>query len=383
MNAPGDLRKKLTRQWYNAKVRSERLLFPHCWPLRLSIGSPTPKALAERPQRVQQHIQLWRQVDNGQVEWGAISYRASAAPIEMPLRWILNGPSDWVKAAADPNVSQEFRLLEEIIEHVDTVFHPLLIRQRSLWHYRDPQEVITAAKLALRLTPGCAKGRPLRLISGQGVDTKFIEKNTPLLTRLLDERFAGEVSEQGLTTFLDAYDENSHWVLITPLSAGLLPFKRSKITTAELATTPLPASRVLVVENEKCLHQLTELADTIAILGAGLDLQWLSAPSFDDKSIAYWGDMDSWGLLMLAKARQYRPTVSPLLMNRELFDHYAEHSAVYEPITAQETPPEGLLHEEAEFYRYLIAQQRGRLEQEFIPVDVVLSALRDWVDGIR
>ncbi|MEN1933809.1 DUF3322 domain-containing protein [Escherichia coli] len=50
------------------------------------------------------------------------------------------------------------------------------------------------------------------MLSGQGVDTKFIENNISLLTRLLDVRFSGEASEQGLTTFLDAFDESSHWV---------------------------------------------------------------------------------------------------------------------------------------------------------------------------
>ena len=42
-------------------------------------------------------------------------------------------------------------------------------------------------------------------------------------------RFSGEASEQGLTTFLDAFDESSHWVLVAPLSPGLLPFKKCRV----------------------------------------------------------------------------------------------------------------------------------------------------------
>ena len=296
----------------------------------------------------------------------------------MPLRWIMNGPSDWINAAADATVSREFRLLERIIEQVDPIFHLLLVSHRSLWRHKSPQDIISAARLACRLEPGCAKGLPLRLLSGQGVDTKFIENNISLLTRLLDVRFSGEASEQGLTTFLDAFDESSHWVLLVPLSPGLLPFKKCRITTAELAETALPVSRVLVIENEQCLHQLPALSDTIAILGCGLDVQWLSSAVLDEKRVAYWGDMDSWGLLMLARARRCRPTLDVLLMNRELFEQYASHSAVPEPVKAQQAIPDGLLDEEFDFYRYLTHLPHGRLEQEFLPAGVVEEALVRW-----
>lgn len=378
MYSPDELREKLARQWDNAKLRAERLLPPGNWPLCLTIGKPSAKIFAEQPQRVLQHVQLWRQVAVGRVEWEEVSYRASDGPVSMPLRWIMNGPSDWINAAADATVSREFRLLEGIIEQVDPIFHPLLISHRSLWRNKGSQDIISAARLASRLEPGCAKGLPLRLLSGQGVDTKFIENNISLLTRLLDMRFSGEASEQGLTTFLDAFDESSHWVLVVPLSPGLLPFKKCRVTTAELGETTLPASRVLVIENEQCLHQLPELSDTIAVLGCGLDVQWLSSVVLDKKRVAYWGDMDSWGLLMLARARRCRPTLDVLLMNRELFEQYASQSAVPEPVKAQEAIPDGLLNEEGDFYRYLTCLPRGRLEQEFLPAGVVGEELVRW-----
>lgn len=382
MYSPDELREKLARQWDNAKLRTERLLPPGNWPLCLSIGKPSARIFAEQTQYVLQQVQLWRKVEVGCVDWEEVSYRASDKPVSMPLRWILNGPSDWINAAADPAVRREFRLLEGIIEHVDPIFHPLLVSHRSLWRHKDPQDIISAARLACRLEPGCAKGLPLRLLSGQGVDTKFIENNISLLTRLLDVRFSGEASEQGLTTFLDAFDESSHWVLVAPLSPGLLPFKKCRVTTTELAETSLTALCVLVIENEQCLHQLPLLSGTIAILGCGLDVQWLSSPVLNEKHVAYWGDMDSWGLLMLARARRCRPTLDALLMSRELFEQYASHSAVSEPVKAQEAIPDGLLNEEADFYRYLTRLPRGRLEQEFLPAGIVEEALVRWQKGL-
>lgn len=65
----------------------------------------------------------------------------------------------------------------------------------------------------------------------------------------------------------------------------------------------LPSERVLIVENESCQHQLPSVPNTIAVLGAGFDLSWTEAEWLARKKIAYWGDIDTWGLHFLAKAR--------------------------------------------------------------------------------
>lgn len=378
MHTPNELRKRLCQQWNNPVLRVERLLVSESWPVSLPIGKPSAKAFSGQPQRVMEHVHLWRQVDSGVVEWETINYRAGNGPVSMPLRWILNTPADWINAMADLQIRQEYRILKNITEQVASVFHPILIKHRALWRGRHPHEIISAARLACQLTPGCAKSQPLRLLSGLGVDTKFIENNVQLLTRLLDVLYSGEVSEQGLITFLDACDETNHWVMVVPLSSDLLVFKKSRVRTSELAETVLPASTVLVIENERCLHQLPELPDTIAVLGAGLDLQWLSGPALDDKKIGYWGDMDSWGMLMLARARSCRPGLHALLMNRALFDLCAPSNAVPEPVKVQEGIPVGLLDEEINFYQYLSTLPCGRLEQEFLPVEVVGQELTRW-----
>lgn len=137
-----------------------------------------------------------------------------------------------------------------------------------------------------------------------------------MLARLLDEKFDGLASQHGLVAFLGALEEKEHWLLIAPLDEGLLPFKRLRISADELAATELPADRILVVENERCLHLLPRVPNTIAILGAGRNLSWMSAAWLETRKIAYWGDMDSWGLVMLAEARGYQPHLTPLMMDR-------------------------------------------------------------------
>lgn len=379
MKSPTDIGCSLARQWQRSSVRLERLLDPTSWPQRLNIGKPAARLFTDNIQAVLRHVENWRSVNVGKVDWEPVSYRAGLAPISLPMRWHLRSPSEWIAAIHDPAVSQEYAQLEYLVEQVDSAFHALLVAQRSLWLTKTPEEVVATARLATRLSPGCARGRPLRLLAEHGVDTKFFERNATLLTKLLDERFEGAASEQGLTTFLDAFEESGHWVLVIPLQPELLPFKRLRLTTGELADTPLPGSRLLVVENEQCIHLLPKiLPDTLTVLGSGLDLQWLASAHLARKQIAYWGDMDTWGLLMLARARLHRPAVAALLMERALFEQHSSKSAVIEPTKALASAPPGLLADEVAFYQYLLAQERGRLEQEYLPKEQVEQAICRW-----
>jgi hypothetical protein len=383
MKSPTEIGRSLARQWQRSSLRLERLLNPDSWPQSLNIGKPSAQLFTDNIQAVLQHVGNWRSVNVGKVDWESVSYRGGLAPISLPTRWHLRSPSEWIAATDDPAVSQEYAQLEYLVEQVDSSFHALLVAQRSLWLTKPSEEVIATALLATQLSPGCAQGRPLRLLGKHGVDTKFFERNATLLTKLLDERFEGAASEQGLTTFLDAFEESSHWILVVPLQPELLPFKRLRLTTSELAETPLPGSRLLVVENEQCVHLLPEsLPDTLAVLGTGLDLQWLASAHLAGKQIAYWGDMDTWGFLMLARARLHQPAVEALLMEQELFEQHSPGNAVVEPTKALESAPLGLLADEADFYRYLLVQERGRLEQEYLPKALVELAIRQWTRKI-
>lgn len=382
MKSPNDIRQRLIRQWQKPSTRTQRLLSAEAWPLLIDIGKPSAQMMAAHINAVQEHVKSWQAVTVGEVEWQWLNYRASAEPVRMPKCWRLRNPSEWVAASGDTAIQQEYRFLETVVSQVPEIFHASLVSQRNLWQTKNAAEVIAAANLATKLSPGCAGGKPLRLLSEYGVDTKFFERHSPLLTRLLDERFDGAVTEQGLTTFLDALEEADHWLLVAPLAEGLLPFKRQRVSATELEQAGLPGSRMLVVENEKCLHLLPDLSDTIAVLGAGLNLQWLRSRRFEGKKIGYWGDIDSWGLAMLARARQHHADIVPLLMTQEVFLAYAADKAVVEPVLASPSSFDGLTEREMSLAHYLMQQNRGRLEQEYLPQTAVEQALLHWVGNL-
>ena len=388
MKSPQQLAAQLARHWQRSDWREQHLQpSPGTWPITLAIGLPDASTFRDAGTALRQHLQQWHAIATGgpgTVQWEARSYRGSTAPIDVPTQWTLARPSECIAAItrmagpAHADIATDYQALITVLGSVEAQFHRLLLRRLALWRHLPTDQVVTATRVALQLEPGCAAGKPLRALAVAGNDSKFFERNDRLLKALLDERFGGEASRQGLTAFLDASPEGEHWLLVAPLADGLLPFRRQRVTTAELHATALPAGRILLVENERSLHQLPiPVPDTIAILGSGLNLAWLAAPWLQERSVAYWGDLDTWGLAMLARARQHLPQLHALLMDRESFDAHA-HRAVAEPVHAKDLPLHALRPSEAELTQHLHALGKGRLEQEFLPAAVVKHAVDKW-----
>ncbi len=375
MKSPDELAAVLTRQWHLADQRERRLLDPHSWPIRLTIGRPPADVFERRTAVVRGHIERWRAVTVGEVGWQEVRYRSAAQPVLLPQCWLIASVEEWAQATGDVQVQVEFERFRRLLDRVDSRFHPLLIRQRALWRDRGEIEIVQAVALSLELEPGVAAGRPLRAVAAAGVDSKFIERNRALVTALLDVRFDGEASEQGLASFLHAADEGDHWLLVVPMSPGLMPFEQQRVRARELTETPLPSANLVLVENERCVHLLPEVRNSIAVLGSGLDLAWLKADWIGRRRLVYWGDMDTWGLYMLSRARALQPHLEPVLMDRALFERHSAALAVAESVAAGSAPPDGLNDDERTFYEYLLQQTKGRIEQEFIPKEEVAQAL--------
>ncbi|AMP39262.1 Wadjet anti-phage system protein JetD domain-containing protein [Ralstonia solanacearum] len=378
MKSPDDISARLAKAWQSADIREARLLDPESWPLLYAIGRPSPRAIAEQTEHVKAHLDRWRAVEIGRVYWETVTYRAGGGAVEVPHRWEIKNPSEWVRAARSATIAAEYRRLGELVQQISSQFHALVVRRRQLVMERPVPEVIKAAEVALTLSPGCAEGRPLRALSVCNIDTKFFERNRALICQMLDVRFEGQVGELGLEHFLGAAEENERWLLVVPLASGMLPFRQQRVRASELSRLAAVASHVVIVENERSLHQLPELPGTVAILGAGLSLGWVSDAWLASKQVAYWGDMDTWGLSMLARVRLMIPSVTALLMDQDCFDHYALELAVREPAPIDGGISDGLTLDEEAFFSYLLAQERGRLEQEFLPKELVSKALCSW-----
>ena len=378
MKSPAELALRWARQWDVADTREQRLLEARSWPVSLPIGKPSAAEFTQRTTDVREHLKLWRAVGVGRVLWEPVTFRGGSEPVEVPVLWVLDSPSEWSEACDQPTIRNEFERLSRLVAGADPVFHRTLVRQRHVLQDRSEAEIAKAIEVARMLTPGCAAGRPLRALGVCGIDSKFFERHRALIVQLLDARFDAQVSDLGLEAFLEALDDSEHWLLVAPLAPGLLPFAQQRIRAREISARPLPGSHLVIVENERCLHQLPYLPDTVAVLGAGLNLEWLHAPWLQDRRIAYWGDVDTWGLLMLSRARERQPQLQSLLMSRILFDALASASAVVENAPSDEQQLHGLTVSERELYEYLRTLQRGRLEQEMVPREQVMAEFTAW-----
>jgi hypothetical protein len=376
MKSPEEIKSALRRQWENPSCREARLLgTTEEWPLVFNIGRLSQETILQDITGATRRFDAWRQVRTGQVVWKEVGYRFY--PMDTPYSWTIRNPADWIEAIDDLAIRKEYQMIVYLMEQSDPMFHSMLIRKRSLWKGKPIQEVLEATKLATLLSPKCAQGRPLRTMAPKGMDTKFFERNSQLLTKLLDVRFDEEVSRIGLHNFLDAFREEDHWLLIVDLDGSILPFKKLRVRSSELRTEPLHCDRLIIVENESSQHQLPQIPSTIAILGAGFDLTWTDGEWLRSKKIAYWGDIDTWGLQFLARARRSFPDLVALSMTAEVYDQHPD-CKVSEPVVASDDSPYGLTASEQELYQRLIKEPKGRLEQEFLREEFTQDTIKSW-----
>lgn len=147
---------------------------------------------------------------------------------------------------------------------------------------------------------------------------------------------------------------------------------------ADLCALPLRPSRVLVVENQETGVALPDLPGTVVFMRLGNAVNVLGdVPWLRETPVTYWGDLDTYGFAILARARKALPHAQSLLMDEAtLLNHQALW--VDEPKQTAAAELSYLTPEEQFVYAGLLAQTWGprvRLEQERLVWPEVLLAL--------
>jgi hypothetical protein len=132
------------------------------------------------------------------------------------------------------------------------------------------------------------------------------------------------------------------------------------------------------VENDISYLALPDRPETVAIFGSGFalgsvaGLEWLPG-----KIITYWGDIDTYGFVILNRLRARYPQVQSILMEAATLLAHPHQWVVEEKPTNIELPH--LTESESALYRDLIEDRYGhhvRLEQERISFARVVAALQ-------
>lgn len=256
----------------------------------------------------------------------------------------------------------------------------------ALWAQAKPLKVVAHAGEWDGLLAVCAhlqkRGRPncyLRELPVE-VDTKFIERKRGVLSELLPIVAPNCVGPDG-TSFEKRFGFRQKQPLVRfrfldaeIAKAAHLPFCDFAIPLEEAERLHLPASNVIIVENEMTFLTLPSLPKTVALFGGGDAVSHLCRLSWLSKvRLVYWGDMDTHGFESLAFLRSQHPHAESIMMNTETFTNFKSFAIDASAYTSRVEL--NLSQTERELFDFL--DRNGKLlEQERIPLSYVIQQLQ-------
>ena len=256
----------------------------------------------------------------------------------------------------------------------------------------------------------------VRQVSLPLMDTKFIESNYRMIDELLilclpKERDLQEYEplesdkqvykkSRSFSDFVKRWGfankkEMIRWRMLDPkMSSSLYEGAGSMIDSIVpidvLAHLKLNFEHVIVCENEVCYLNLPAITNSIAIFGSGYKVGLLSElPWLKDKDIIYWGDIDTHGFNILNSFREalnysfkdshYDASLKVRTMLMDIDTLNSNKHYIVQESESVSTFLATLKGKEYLCYEALINHSMGkqvRLEQELIPFDQVLAALK-------
>lgn len=227
-----------------------------------------------------------------------------------------------------------------------------------------------------------ASGLYIRQLPIAGVDTKWVEKRTGLITELLSllRGAVGPTDFYEATGLLRLPHRIRLRVLCPELRREVGGLRDFEAPVGDLVTLSLRPRAVLVVENHESGVALPDFPGVVAFVGLGNSVSALSGlPWLAGVPAVYWGDIDTHGLAILSRARRALPGLRSVLMDDATLQAFKD-LAVQEPAQHVEAELAELKEGERAVFLGLRAGSWGtklRLEQERIPWAHAVQAVRD------
>jgi hypothetical protein len=361
------------------------------WPLRYPLRHPAAGELGSRFAEAQKWVQRWcahEEEHDFQLEWRDINSR-DIGRNELPVAIQFDYPEDAQALIGKRRAGRDYtRLCEQI-----TTSCPDLLD----WCARKPLAVLELQPAWPRLLHVIhwlrQHPRPnvyIRQLELPCVDTKFIESHKKVLGELLDEVLpAGQIDSdaRGVSGFEQRYGflnkpAQIRFRLLDP-SLYIQGMSDLQIPVTDFAKLTLPIQQIVITENEINGLALPNMPGAMVIFGLGYGLDSLKQANWlADKTIHYWGDLDTHGFAMLDQLRSYFPQTQSLLMDRATL-------LTHEPLWGEEPKPtrkrlSRLTDHEQALYEDLCLDRLApalRLEQERIGFEHVKAALADLGGG--
>jgi hypothetical protein len=377
--------------WANRPVFKALMKGEKPFPISLSLKPPGGKQAQDNLPHLQKYITSWQNFPHNQFvvfEPDALQ-GLSIAPLPMKLEL----PD--IKSVATCLGEAELQELQQIQDKISYVlaqsFVPEFKREDLFFCLIDFLETLAAfnqselTNLCLiipQLSENLGQSHYLRALPVKQVDTKFIDDNQPFIEALLNVLYDNQVTS--LTQWLNCKRNPKAWLMVRPLDKDtqkkLSGLPLLQIDTRTLLNYPLPAKHILVVESVQSGLGIPALPDTIVVFGGGKNVSWLAADWLNEKKVAYFGNIDTQGLAILADARAKLPNIQPLMMDRNTLACYQERMVATDCF--DEIPSANFTTEEKALFDSLHKGVNGknRLEQERLPPDYIKENLKSWLD---
>ena len=281
----------------------------------------------------------------------------------------------------------ESRLLNYLAKQKDFATFQTLAQQSLhqeptllAWLIRSPFKMMKFAKVWHLLLKVCAyfKQHPqpdcyLRQLDIQGVDSKFIEHHKAILNELLSEILTPSTYQANIKGLSQHGFERKYGlrydlplVRFRILDPSLAIHGLSDLTlpTNEFKRLQIAVETVFICENKISGLAFPDYPKALVIFGLGYSVDLLAdVPCLQNRTLYYWGDIDTHGFAILSRLRHYYPHANALLMDRETLERFLALTVKEPSETAEQKPLTHLTPDENQLYQQL-QQSFVRLEQE-------------------
>jgi hypothetical protein len=209
------------------------------------------------------------------------------------------------------------------------------------------------------------------------VHSKFIEQNTDILKRLMDQLLPAQSISNNEKDFSSRYflKKVSIYTQIRILDDELktyLGYDDISLTIDDAAWLKWTPQNVFLIENQICYLTFPKLKNSVAIFGEGFKSRLSKHLPWLEKTNLYcWFDLDAAGFEMLNMIKEHYPNAKSLLMDNNTYSKFSNF-AVHNLSRKKEL--RFLSNEERMMYDFLITSSK-RLEQERIPQNFIISCL--------
>lgn len=386
---PRDLKARLNALWRKGRLLSAPRTGETLFPLRVPLRHPGPRELGEHYGAVKAWIDsLVRQAGSDSaraysLEWREVNHRQLGRN-QLPVAAVFEQPEDAFRFIGRQKQADTFEALSRrILERFPELGEWLARKPLTALDHEDSWPRLLAVLQWLGDHP-----RPkiyIRQLEIAGVDTKFIEQHKKLLAELLDIALpAGAVDESagGIAGFDRRYGflpkpARVRFRLLDP-AHFIHGLSDLQIPADDFAVLDPPGvKQIFITENEINGLAFPGRKKSLVIFGLGYGLDLLAAAGWlKEKSIYYWGDIDTHGFAMLDQIRHAFPQTRSLLMDLgTLMDHRALWGRERTPLNRDLPlldPAEGAVYDGLRQDRWATCL---RLEQERIAYASLKAAL--------